>query len=374
MPVMTTCTLGSVVTMRPLPSLVTSAAVPVSAIRKLAPEMPISARQEMLAQHRAGLPGHESGMSAEVRVSTGPAVLAWRIGPRPRPMVLCTAGAMMCDGASPASWTMYSPRSVSTGRMPAAAKRFVEVVPPRRASTSTWSPWSRHCAGRCRRHMAAASSPSRAHSTSAPVAVARSSKISSQTSRSATTRRRMASQALRTFEIQPILGQAGDALGPLADEQRPRLAARRLLQHLFLTFRPARAMEDAWPASEWLPSLRPPPASTSAMMQDPGPQIAAAAQAAFDIEQAAEIAADHGIGTGSGDRLALAVDDRRRDVAETNANAPPNPQHSSHSGISTSDRPRTLASKSRGWLLDAQAAQALAGVVIVTLPENSPGR
>ena len=27
----------------------------------------------------------------------------------------------MCEGASPASWTMYSPRSVSTGSMPRAA-------------------------------------------------------------------------------------------------------------------------------------------------------------------------------------------------------------------------------------------------------------
>ena len=34
--------------------------------------------------------------------------------------VLCTAGAMMCDGVSPASCTIYSPRSVSIGSMPAA--------------------------------------------------------------------------------------------------------------------------------------------------------------------------------------------------------------------------------------------------------------
>ena len=35
---------------------------------------------------------------------------------------LCTAGAMMWDGPSPASWMISSPRSVSTGSIPASAK------------------------------------------------------------------------------------------------------------------------------------------------------------------------------------------------------------------------------------------------------------
>src|SRR5207249_1493634 len=33
------------------------------------------------------------------------------------------AGTTMCDGVSPASWTMYSPKSVSTGSMPRRASR-----------------------------------------------------------------------------------------------------------------------------------------------------------------------------------------------------------------------------------------------------------
>ena len=37
--------------------------------------------------------------------------------------VTCTAGAMMWLGASPRSWMMYSPRSVSTGTMPFAASQ-----------------------------------------------------------------------------------------------------------------------------------------------------------------------------------------------------------------------------------------------------------
>ena len=43
MPTTATCTGGTVVHMRPLPSLVTVTMVPVSATRKLPPEMPISA-------------------------------------------------------------------------------------------------------------------------------------------------------------------------------------------------------------------------------------------------------------------------------------------------------------------------------------------
>ena len=48
------CTGGSDVDSRPLPSLVTSTTVPVSATAKLQPVMPTSAAQERLAQLRAG--------------------------------------------------------------------------------------------------------------------------------------------------------------------------------------------------------------------------------------------------------------------------------------------------------------------------------
>ena len=43
----TTCVRGRVVTMRPLPSLVTSTTEPVAATPKLAPEMPMSAAKNL---------------------------------------------------------------------------------------------------------------------------------------------------------------------------------------------------------------------------------------------------------------------------------------------------------------------------------------
>ena len=40
--------------------------------------------------------------------------------------VRCTAGPMICEGISPRSCTIYSPRSVSTATMPAAFERIVQ--------------------------------------------------------------------------------------------------------------------------------------------------------------------------------------------------------------------------------------------------------
>ena len=86
-------------------------------------------------------------------------------------------------------------------------------------------------------------------------------------------------------------------------------------------------------------------------MQDAGRLVAAPAQAAFDIEQAAEIAADHGIGPvawiASHLRSTICVDNS----PNLTAKAPPNPQHSSQSAISVRLRPGTACNSWRGWRL-----------------------
>ena len=197
--------------MRPLPSLVTNAAVPVSAIRKLAPVMPISAvRKCWRSTWRASRV--MSGISAEVRVSMGrPCSLANSASTSS--MVLCTAGAMMWDGVSPASCTMYSPRSVSTGRMPAAASASLRCASSESIDfdlAALLTPWRRAMSTTSR----PTSSPSRAHSTSAPLAVARSSKISSQTSRSASVRLRIPSHVVR--RVSKSSASSAKAAMPLA--------------------------------------------------------------------------------------------------------------------------------------------------------------
>ena len=113
MPITATCTGGSEVTIRPLPSFVTITTDPVSAMPKLTPEMPISAsrnRSRSLSwakwQSSAGTSDRSPPSSREKSSATSP-------------LVLWIAGAMMCDGVSRASWMIHSPRSVSTTWMPA---------------------------------------------------------------------------------------------------------------------------------------------------------------------------------------------------------------------------------------------------------------
>ena len=108
MPITTTWTGGTLVTSLALPSLVTVAIVPVSATPKLAPVIPIcAARNFSLRRLRA----------KEPRASTsGGSSLAGGLredldDPR---RFMCRIGPTMCEGWSPASWAIHSPRSVST--------------------------------------------------------------------------------------------------------------------------------------------------------------------------------------------------------------------------------------------------------------------
>jgi hypothetical protein len=148
---------GSEVTMRPLPSLVTSTTVPVSATAKLAPVIPMSAWRNF---SRSAL------RATAVRTSGSAANSPWSSRENSSatcPLVLWMAGAMMCDGFSWASWMMYSPRSVSTGVIPACSRAslrsissvaidfdFTAIRTPRsRASRSTISRASSAVAAQC---------------------------------------------------------------------------------------------------------------------------------------------------------------------------------------------------------------------------------
>ena len=72
--------------------------------------------------------------------------------------------------------------------------------------------------------------------------------------------------------------------------------------------------------------------------------VAHAPQLAFDVEQAAEVAADDRIGAGGKRVRALALGNGCRDVAELDRKVPPKPQQASDSFISFSSRPGTIAS------------------------------
>ena len=118
-----TCTRGSELTSRPLPSFVTRQIEPVSATPKFAPVMPTSAVEERLAE----LACAPRCVSASSSGGTALALDRARAARRPRSAVFSIAGAMMCTGCSPASWRMYSPRSVSTGVDAGRLERLVQA-------------------------------------------------------------------------------------------------------------------------------------------------------------------------------------------------------------------------------------------------------
>ncbi len=116
MPAVTMCTRGGVVVSSALPSLVTVQMAPVSATRKLAPEMPTSALRNFARSSRRALWTMAAGSSA-AGGGWCPALNSRATCSRVR----CIAGQMMCEGVSPASWMMCSAKSVSTRSIPASA-------------------------------------------------------------------------------------------------------------------------------------------------------------------------------------------------------------------------------------------------------------
>ena len=112
MPRMTTCVLGRALTSLPLPSFVTSTIEPVSATAKFAPVIPTSAVSNTARSCRRAAAVSFSSSGRSSLPSTAPRRAATSTA------VFSIAGAMMWAGCSPASWRMYSPRSVSTTRSP----------------------------------------------------------------------------------------------------------------------------------------------------------------------------------------------------------------------------------------------------------------
>ena len=133
---------AATVTSRPLPSLVTSTIDPVSATARLAPVMPTSAWRNAVRSFSRAKPTSSSGrVPSERRAwarSTNRSWICWRSR--------CRAGAMMWLGASSASCTIHSPRSVSTTSAPqpsSALLRSISSVAIDFDLTTRRAPWRR---------------------------------------------------------------------------------------------------------------------------------------------------------------------------------------------------------------------------------------
>jgi hypothetical protein len=124
MPMIATRTFGIDVTSRPLPSFVTSESEPDSATAKFTPQMPTSALRKTSRRRARANAVSPAGSSASGSSRPWASVNRRETSSRD----LCTAGAVMCEGGSPASWTMYSPRSVSTTRSPSDSSAWARPI------------------------------------------------------------------------------------------------------------------------------------------------------------------------------------------------------------------------------------------------------
>jgi hypothetical protein len=116
------CTRGQVLQNRPFLSFVTTTSVPVSATAKLTPVIPrspasMSARRWTRAH--AVSSSRTTGSGSPASTSSTDAICS---------SVLWIAGVIMCDGRSPATWTMNSPRSVSTTRPPESSMAVLRSI------------------------------------------------------------------------------------------------------------------------------------------------------------------------------------------------------------------------------------------------------
>ena len=106
---MATCTLGRLVVSRALPSFSVMEIMPVSAMAKFAPLMPMSARAVHLPQHLAGDHGQFLGVAG----GRGAEFLLEERADFPARQVHRGEDTKWY-GPPPANSTMYSPRSLST--------------------------------------------------------------------------------------------------------------------------------------------------------------------------------------------------------------------------------------------------------------------
>src|SRR6266568_2816073 len=110
MPNSAMCTGGSVTVRSALPSLVTSTTVPVSAMAMFAPLMPTTASMNFWRREMRAWCWMASTVGSVPNTLAASSLVRWM------------AGAMMCEGRVPVSWTMRSPRSVSTTSIPSDSR------------------------------------------------------------------------------------------------------------------------------------------------------------------------------------------------------------------------------------------------------------
>ncbi len=198
MPAVTTCSLGSATDIRLLPSFSISMIEPPSAIRALAPDSPtLEARKRSRSSVRAAftMRSMSSGGKGRSRTRSNRAAMT--------SLRLWIAGMTRCEGVSSASCRIHSPRSVSTGIMPADSRW---ALSPISSETIDLPLTTRSAPAASIRSVisALASSGVETRTTSAPAAVALAVKVSRWCSQLSSTPSLMAaSSARRSSKLRP---------------------------------------------------------------------------------------------------------------------------------------------------------------------------
>src|ERR1035437_6448590 len=212
---------GTCVDIRPFPSFSTRQSVPVSATAKFTPESPASASKNFCRSTRRAV---------AVSASTSSVYTASRIFWPNRRAICCLflwmAGMMMCEGVSPSSWMMYSPRSVSSDSTPFSQRKSFRCISSETIDfpfTSRVAPWSRRIA----RTIAFASSVVAAQCTFRPFATHFASSVSRSSGSFASARvRTEAARSRRAFHS----AGSGNCAARLA--MRPSIARRKFARRL----------------------------------------------------------------------------------------------------------------------------------------------
>src|ERR1017187_9115506 len=239
MPMRAMWTGGTWVDIRPFPSFSTRTSVPVSATAMFTPERPASASKNFFRSTRRAV---------AVRASTSSVYSAPRIfSPKSRAIccrLLWIAGMMMCEGVSPSSWMMYSPRSLSRLSTPFFSRKSFRCI----SSDTIDLPFTRRVAPRARRiprTISFASSMVSAQWTRMPFAVQRASSASRSSGSFASVRARI--EAARSRSAFHSAG-SGNWAARLA--MRPSIARRKFARRLgSASAFDDEAWKSVWPVS-----------------------------------------------------------------------------------------------------------------------------
>src|SRR5271169_6460422 len=239
MPMRAMWTGGTCVDIRPFPSFSTRTSVPVSATAMFTPDMPASASKNFRRRTRRAV---------AVRASTSSVYSAPRIFSPKRRAICCRllwiAGMMMCEGVSPSSWMMYSPRSLSRLSTPFFSRKSFRCI----SSDTIDLPLTTRVAPRARRiprTISFASSTVSAQWTRMPFAAQRVSSASRSAGSFESVRARIeAARARSAFH------SAGSGNCAARFAMRPSIARRKFARSRgSASARDDEAWKSVWPAS-----------------------------------------------------------------------------------------------------------------------------